>query len=72
MRKSFFYIIFASDFESVIEKTFSNKVFQKFSKMENFLRFRILKVVKNISLNTMKDFLITKRDGSQDQFSLDR
>ncbi len=72
MRKSFFYIIFASDFESVIEKTFSNKVFQKFSKMENFLRFRILKVVKNISLNTMKDFLITKRDGSQDQFSLDK
>ena len=40
--------------------------------MENFLRFRILKVVKNISLNTMKDFLITKRDGSQDQFSLDK
>ena len=40
--------------------------------MENFLRFRILKVVKNISLNTMKDFLIAKRDGSQDQFSLDK
>ncbi len=40
--------------------------------MENFLRFRKAKVVKNIALNIMKDFLITKRDGSQDQFSLDK
>ena len=48
------------------------KVFQKFSKTENFLRFRISKVVEKLSLNTMKDFLITKRDGSHDQFSLDK
>ena len=36
------------------------------------MHFRNLKVVKNILLNIMKDFNITKRDGSQDRFSLDK
>ena len=72
IRNSLFCIIFAIDFERVIEKTFLSEVFQKFSKMENFLRFRNCKVVEKLSLNTMKDFIITKRDGSQDRFSLDK
>ena len=72
IRNSLFCIIFASDFERVIKKTFLSEVFQKFSKMENFLRFRNCKVVEKLSLNTMKDFIITKRDGSQDRFSLDK
>ena len=36
------------------------------------MHFVNLKVVKNILLNIMKDFNITKRDGSQDRFSLDK
>ena len=36
------------------------------------MHFVNLKVVKNILLNIMKDFNITKRDGSQDRFSVDK
>ena len=36
------------------------------------MHFVNLKVVKNILLNIMKNFNITKRDGSQDRFSLDK
>ena len=66
------FIIFAPEFDFPKRETFGFKKNKKFPKTENFRKLTVIQNLINYITMEIKNFTITKRDGTKDQFSLDK